>query len=147
MTKLNNFDASSIWNSIKESLKDHLGKASSTRINGYWMSILFTLCVLCCIAVEITSAITEINKGATYSVSNQLIAICVLILGQQALLFNLKRKSEDTSFPTVEKLNEVVNTNNTGAPINLSDGLPSDIDINKEQQSNAEEAEGDNDTK
>ncbi|MFM2392843.1 MAG: hypothetical protein RLZZ546_825, partial [Bacteroidota bacterium] len=108
---------------------------------GYWMSILFTLCVLCCIAVEITSAITEINKGSTYSVSNQLIAICVLILGQQALLFNLKRKSEDTSFPTVEKLNEIANTNNTGALINLSEGLPSDIDINKEQQDNADESE------
>lgn len=91
---------------ILESCKDHLNKASSTRINGYWMSILFTICVLCCIGVEIASSIVSITKGDTYSVSAQLITICVLILGQQALLFNLKRKSEDTSFPTVEALNK-----------------------------------------
>lgn len=105
MTKLKFLNPVSLWEMVRESLKDHLGKASSTRINGYWMSILFTICVVCCVAIEITSAITHYNKNEGFSVSNQLIAIAVLILGQQALLFNLKRKAEDTPFPTVEKIN------------------------------------------
>ncbi len=135
MKKITTFDPSSLWSMIKQSLKDHLGKASTTRINGYWMSILFTLCVVCCIGIEISSALTVHAEKKPYVVSNQLIAICVLILGQQALLFNLKRKSEDTSFPTVEKLNDIVNTNNTGEKINIPDVFPDSVDLNKEQES------------
>lgn len=108
MTILNNLDPSSLWNIFKQSLKDHLGKSSSTRINGYWMSILFTLCVLSCIGIEIYEAV---KSSSSYTVSSQFIALCVLILGQQALLFNLKRKAEDTPFPTVENLNTPSITN------------------------------------
>lgn len=141
MTKLNDFSISSFWNMIKESLKDHLGKASSTRINGYWMSILFTICVLCCVGIEIHSAL---KSTTPYTVSNQLIAICALILGQQALLFNLKRKSEDTPFPTVEKLNNIVNTNNSETPINIPDVL-SNNDSNEQEHSIVEEENIQND--
>lgn len=121
---------------IKISCKDHLNKFSSTRINGYWMSILFTICVLCCVVIEIISAITQFNKEESYVVSNQLIAICVLILGQQALLFNLKRKSEDTPFPTVEKINETLSKNglssNIDIDVNISDASSeSEVDIIK----------------
>jgi hypothetical protein len=100
----------SVWTMIKMSCKDHLLKFSATRINGYWMSVLFTLCVLCCVGVEITSAITQYNKSEPLSISNQLIAMAVLILGQQAIYFNAKKKSEETPFPTVEKLNSIIHT-------------------------------------
>ncbi len=129
MTDFSKIDPTSVWGMTKQSLKDHLGKASSTRINGYIMTILFAICVFCVVGVEITST-------GVYTVSNQLIAICVLILGQQALLFNLKRKSEDTSYPTVENLNNVLNNNDKTPKINISDILPSGVDVNKEQQDN-----------
>ena len=105
-------DASSILNIIKQSCTDHLNKLSSTRINGYWMSVLFTICVLCCVGIEISSAITNMNDGKIYTVSTQLLTICGMILGQQALLFHLKKQSEKTSFPTVEKLSELNSVNN-----------------------------------
>jgi hypothetical protein len=136
MINLKKISHFSLWEMIKISCKDHLNKFSSTRINGYWMSILFTICVLCCVVIEIISAITQFNKEESYVVSNQLIAICVLILGQQALLFNLKRKSEDTPFPTVEKINETLSKNglssNIDIDVNISDASSeSEVDIIK----------------
>lgn len=130
MKKFNKVEPSSVWIMIKQSANDHLGKASSTRINGYWMSILFTLCVLCSIGIEISSAISASHvEGETYSVSGQLLAICTLILGQQALLFNLKRKAEDTPFPTVENLNSVDIQNNDGGKINIPNDMIDNLDV------------------
>lgn len=101
MDKIINFK-----DSFMESLKDHLGKFSSTRISGYYMSFLLTLCVLTSVGLEITSAVTSYKENTPYSVSVQIITIIGMVLGQQALLFNLKRKSEDTPFPTLEHLED-----------------------------------------
>ena len=98
-------DDSSFLSMIKQSCKDHLNKISATRINAYFMAVLFTVCVLCCVGIEISSAIISFKKGDTYSVSGQLITLAILMLGQQSLLLHLKKQSEQTSFPTVEKLN------------------------------------------
>ncbi len=128
----------SLWDMIKMSCKDHLLKYSATRINGYWMSILFTLCVLCCVGIEITSAITQYNKSGSLSISNQLIAMVVLILGQQAIYFNAKKTSEETSFPTVEKLNSIINTEKGTIPnVSLDEETPEADSINMNMDADA----------
>jgi hypothetical protein len=114
---------------IKTSCKDHLNKPSSTRINGYWMTVLLTIIILCGVGMEISCAI---NSTECHSISNSMIALATLVLGQQALLFHLKRKSEDTAFPTVEKLNNIVNTDKNSIPNVLPD---EEVDnANAEQQ-------------
>ncbi len=92
---------------VKESMVDHLGKASATRINGYILSVLLGLAVIVALGIEIGSAMSAYGvEGGTYAISVQLIALITLLMGQQALLFQLKRKSEETSFPTVEKMDK-----------------------------------------
>ena len=88
---------------LKLSMKDHLGKPSATRINGYLMTILIFLTVLTTLGLEVYSAVTQYKNNETYTISTQVIAVLTLILGQQALLFNLKRKNEETPFPSYEK--------------------------------------------
>jgi hypothetical protein len=93
---------------IKESMVDHLGKPSATRINGYILTVLLSIAVIACLGIEIASAMSAIQtEGGTYSISGQLIALITLLMGHHALLFQLKRKSEETSFPTLDNLNEL----------------------------------------
>jgi len=73
-------DTSSFYSMIKQSCKDHLNKISATRINAYWMAVLFTICVVCCVGIEISSAIISFKDSKTYSVSAQLISLAVLII-------------------------------------------------------------------
>lgn len=93
---------------IKESMVDHLGKSSATRINGYILTALLCMAVLVSLGIEIASAISAYKSTTivTYSISGQLIALIGLLMGQQALLFQLKRKSEETPFPTLEKMSK-----------------------------------------
>jgi hypothetical protein len=93
---------------ISNSCKDHLGKDSATRINAYIMTALIGLIVICFLGIEVINAIDAYkSEGVGYTVSTQLVVLVTLLLGHQALLLNLKRKSEDTSFPTVEILKEI----------------------------------------
>ena len=93
---------------IKESMVDHLGKASATRINGYILTVLLSIAVLTCLCIEVASAMSAIQtEGGTYAISGQLIALITLLMGHHALLFQLKRKSEETSFPTLDNMNQL----------------------------------------
>ncbi len=91
------------FKNMKESMMDHLGKPSATRINGYILTFLLSIAIFVSLGIEIASAISAYKiLGTTYSISSELIALIALIMGQQALLFQLKRKSEETSFPSLE---------------------------------------------
>jgi len=102
---------------IKESMVDHLGKPSATRINGYILTVLLSVAVLVCLGIEIASAMSAIQtEGGVYSISGQLIALITLLMGHHALLFQLKRKSEETSFPTLDNLNNKLDGKTTPTP-------------------------------
>lgn len=93
---------------IKESMVDHLGKPSATRINGYILTVLLSIAVLVCLGIELASAYSASQtEGGTYSISGQLIALIGLLMGHHALLFQLKRKSEETPFPTLDSMNDI----------------------------------------
>lgn len=93
---------------IKESMVDHLGKPSATRINGYILTILLSIAVLTCLCIEVASAMSAVQtEGGVYAISGQLIALITLLMGHHALLFQLKRKSEETSFPTLDNMNKL----------------------------------------
>ena len=116
---------------IKESMVDHLGKPSATRINGYILTALLCMAVLVSLGIEIASAISAYNSTTivTYSISGQLIALIGLLMGQQALLFQLKRKSEETPFPTLEKMSK----NNTIKTYDSSKELDKELDLDVDE--------------
>lgn len=96
----------SFYSKIVESMNDHLGKSSATRINGYILTILISISVFVCLGIEIASAVTILKTGGNYSYT-QLISLILILMGHHALLFQLKRKGEETSFPSLDKLNEL----------------------------------------
>lgn len=88
---------------IKQSLKDHLGKPSATRITGYMVSAMLVIMILTVCGAEITKVINDISG---YTPSYGFLGMFALLLSHQLVLFNLKKASEKTSFPTLEKFNE-----------------------------------------
>lgn len=89
---------------ILDSTKDHLGKESATRINGYLMSAMITLMVVVTCAVEIGNMYIAFKELTPYEIGYGFIAIFGMVLSHQLVLFNLKKSSEQSSFPTVEAL-------------------------------------------
>lgn len=96
-----------LFRTIYSSCLDHLGKPSTNRINAYIMSFLIGIIILSAVAIEIIALLESFKTGVPYTLSTQLIILAGLVFGQQALLLNLKRKSEETSFPTVERIKEL----------------------------------------
>jgi hypothetical protein len=115
---------------IKESMNDHLGKASATRINGYIITILITISIFTCLYIEVSSALSAIEtEGGTYTISVQLITLIGMLIGHHSLLFQLKRKSEETNFPTLDNLNE----------LSVKTGIPVVDDDNDDEEFNRKE--------
>lgn len=97
----------SIKKKIGESCYDHLGKASATRISGYLTTAMIIIVVVIMMCIEVFNAFKAYNDPSiTYSISVQSITVLGMLLSQQLILFNLKKKGEETSFPTLEKLKE-----------------------------------------
>lgn len=101
-------------NMIIKSCKDHLGKESATRISGYILTIMICIIVLISCIIDLINGYSAFINNMTYELSMQTIAIFGMLLTQQSILFNLKRKSEETNFPTLENNKNNKNCDNVG---------------------------------
>lgn len=94
------------------STKDHLGKESATRINGYLMSVMITLMVIVVCGIELGNMYIAFSVGDFYTVGYEFVCIFGMVLAHQLVLFNLKKSSEKSPFPTLEKMKGIDNKGN-----------------------------------
>lgn len=84
--------------SINASIKDHLGKKSSSRISSYIVLISIVLNSLVFMIIEIVNAYIMWDKGLVYIVPSEHIWIFGLILSHHlGLLFYKRREFEGTN--------------------------------------------------
>lgn len=80
---------------ITESCNDHLGKPSATRIAGYMITIMIIIVSLILMSIEIIATYKcFITDGQTYTISVQAITVLGMLITQQSILFNIKKKGE-----------------------------------------------------
>jgi hypothetical protein len=83
---------------ITSSCNDHSGKPSATRIAGYMITIMIVVVTLILMCIEVLAAYKAfITDNVTYSISVQSITVLGMLITQQSILFNLKKRSENNN--------------------------------------------------
>jgi hypothetical protein len=77
---------------LDKSTKDHLGKESSGRIGYYCFVFLICFISIWCVV--------------TNTLSYEVITLVTILVGQLALLLNIKKNAEKTPFPSLDEYNK-----------------------------------------
>jgi len=99
----------SISDKISKSLKDHLGKESSTRISSYFILSLISLNVIVFMVIDVVNAAIKWNLGEVYTIPSETIWIFGLLLSHHlGLLFHKKKEFDGkNSFKAETNANEI----------------------------------------
>ncbi len=84
------------WQIISNSIKDHFGKDSLSRISSYFILVVIILNSLVYVSIDLINAISEWKKptGSSYIIPMNHILIFSLILAHHLVLLGLKKSTD-----------------------------------------------------